>query len=293
MGNSILSAPHFHNEEAAYRFVEARVWPKGPVCPHCGGVERIGKMGGNSTRIGVHKCYDCRKPFTVKVGTIFESSHISLQLWLQAIFLIASSKKGISSNQLHRTLGVTLKTAWFLGHRIREAMRLASMTPMGQGGNGVDIDETYIGTDKSKPRPKHGPAQEHKMLSLIDRTSGRARSMVIDNLKSKTIIPIMRTNVAHEAHVMTDSARYYSPLEVAFREYDKVDHKLGEYVRMSDRSVHTNTVEGFFSIFNRGMKGVYQHCDKQHLQRYLAQFDFRCLSVHGLASMTRSAPTSC
>jgi len=149
MGNSILSAPHFHNEKAAYRFVEARVWPKGPVCPHCGGVERIGKMGGNSTRIGTYKCYDCRKPFTVKIGTIFESSHIPLRLWLQAIFLIASSKKGISSNQLHRTLGVTLKSAWFMSHRIRLAMHSGDLTLLGGGGGAVEVDETFIGTDKS------------------------------------------------------------------------------------------------------------------------------------------------
>jgi len=139
MSESILLQPYFHNEEAAYAFVEARVWRKGPVCPHCGGVERNGKLAGNSTRIGVYKCYDCRKPFTVKVGTIFESSHIPLRLWLQAIFLIASSKKGISSNQLHRTLGVTLKSAWFMSHRIREAMRAGAFAPFGSGGGAVEV----------------------------------------------------------------------------------------------------------------------------------------------------------
>src|SRR5204862_2732545 len=138
MGYSILSAPHFHNEAAAYRFVEKRVWPRGPICPHCGGVERNRPLSGSSTRIGVYKCYDCRKPFTVKVGTIFESSHIPLRLWLQAIFLIASSKKGVSANQLHRTLGVTLKSAWFMSHRIREAMRSQGLAPMGHGGGGVE-----------------------------------------------------------------------------------------------------------------------------------------------------------
>src|SRR6266508_344091 len=140
MANSILSAAHFHNEEAAYRFVEARVWPRGPVCPHCGGVERNRKMGGASTRIGTYKCYDCRKPFTVKVGTIFESSHVPLRLWLQAIFLVAASKKGVSANQLHRTLGVTLKTAWFMGHRIRLAMQQVGMEPVGGTGETVEVD---------------------------------------------------------------------------------------------------------------------------------------------------------
>src|SRR3981189_3529624 len=144
---SVLSDKHFHNESAAYAFVEARVWPNGPVCPHCGGVERISKMGGKSTRIGAYKCYQCRKPFTVKVGTIFEASHVPMRHWLQAIFLMSSSKKGISSNQLHRTLGCTLKTAWFISHRIREAMAVGGpFTPlMGSDGGAVEVDETYIG----------------------------------------------------------------------------------------------------------------------------------------------------
>src|SRR4029079_12917644 len=175
--------------EAAYAFIEKRVWPHGVVCPKCGVIGRSGKLGGASTRIGVYKCYDCSKPFTVKVGTIFESSHIPLRLWLQAIFLIASSKKGISSNQLHRTLGVTLKSAWFMGHRIREAMRLQGLAPMGQGGGGVEIDETYIGRDPAKSKPKYGPADKQRVLSLVDRNTGRAVSMVADDLRMKTLIP--------------------------------------------------------------------------------------------------------
>ena len=275
MGNSILSAAHFHNEEAAYRFVEARVWPKGPVCPHCGGVERNSPMNGKSTRIGTYKCYDCRKPFTVKVGTIFESSHITLRLWLQAIFLIASSKKGVSSNQLHRTLGVTLKSAWFMSHRIREAMREGALTPFGSKGGVVEADETFIGTDKTKPKPKAGHSQKHKVLSLVDRTTGGARSMVVEDLQSATIVPILRANIAKEARVMTDDAAYYAPLSLAFAQHGTVNHSAGEYVSRIDRSIHTNTIEGFFSIFKRGMKGVYQHCAKEHLHRYLAEFDFR------------------
>ncbi len=142
---SVLSAKHFHDEEAAFAWVEARVWPEGPVCPHCGGFERIGKMGGKSTRLRTYKCYQCRKPFTVKVGTVFESSHVPLNIWLQAMHLICSSKKGISANQLHRILGVTLKTAWLMGHRIREAMRSGELAPMGGGGGIVEADETFIG----------------------------------------------------------------------------------------------------------------------------------------------------
>ena len=156
---SILSAPHFHDEQAAYDFVEARIWPRGAVCVHCGGTERVRKLAGKSTRIGVHKCYDCRKPFTVKVGTIFESSHIPMRLWLQAIFLIASSKKGISSNQLHRTLGVTIRSAWFMSHRIREAMKHGDMERFGAMGGAVEVDETFIGRDfNKKPMGEKGGA---------------------------------------------------------------------------------------------------------------------------------------
>ena len=166
---SVLSAPHFHDEQAAYEFVEARVWPTGRVCPHCGTVDRSGLLGGRSTRIGTYKCYACRKPFTVKVGTIFESSHVKLHVWHQAIFLIASSKKGISSNQLHRTLGVTLKTAWFMSHRIREAMASGDLSPFGSNGGAVEVDETFIGHDYTV-KPKHekkgrGYAHKHKVLA--------------------------------------------------------------------------------------------------------------------------------
>jgi transposase-like protein len=211
MSASVLSALHFHNEAAAYRFVEARVWPRGPMCPHCGGTERNSALSGKSTRIGTYKCYDCRKPFTVKVGTIFESSHIPLQLWLQAIFLIASSKKGISANQLHRTLGCTLKSAWFLGHRIREAMRSADLTPFAQGGGRVEADETFIGTDKSKQKPRGGFAQKYKVLPLIDRKSGPARSM--------------------EARILTDDVACDRPLALAFAQHRFVNHSAGNMFR--------------------------------------------------------------
>ena len=156
---SVLSEKHFHDEAAACRFVEKRIWPEGPNCPHCGGVERISKMKGKSTRIGTYKCYQCRKPFTVKIGTIFESSHVKLHIWLQAIFLIASSKKGISSNQLHRTSGVTLKTAWFMSHRIREAMRDPKPGPLGGDNKVVEADETFVG-GKAKNRKNHVPPKE-------------------------------------------------------------------------------------------------------------------------------------
>ena len=278
MAASILSAKHFHDEEAAYAFVEARVWPKGTVCPHCGGTERNSKMGGKSTRIGAYKCYDCRKPFTVKVGTIFESSHVPLRFWLQAIFLIASSKKGISANQLHRTLGVTLKTAWFMGHRIREAMKGGNLGAFGAGGGVVEVDETFIGNDRTiKPKGvKKGRGYHHKnkVLSLVDRETGRSRSMVVDDLKVRTLLPILQAHIAGDARVMTDEAGQYKYLGHHFS-HDFVSHGAGEYVSRKDRAIHTNTIEGFFSIFKRGMKGVYQHCGHNHLNRYLAEFDFR------------------
>jgi transposase-like protein len=272
---SILSQPYFHNEEAAYAFVESRLWPNGPVCPHCGCIERIGKMGGKSTRIGTYKCYNCRKPFTVKVGTIFQSSHIPMRLWLQAMFLISSSKKGISSNQLHRTLGITLKSAWFMSHRIREAMKDGGLPPFGGNGGIVEIDEAYIGIDKRKPKPKQGPAQKRKVLSLIDRTTGRSRSLVMDSFKKHELWPVLMANIDRNTNIVTDESVIYSNLRPYFRDHASVNHSRGEYVNAEHPVVHTNTIEGFFSIFKRGMKGVYQHCGHHHLNRYLAEFDFR------------------
>ncbi len=269
---SVLSALHFHNKKAAY--VEARVWPEGPVCPHCGCFGRIYKLKGKSTRIGVRKCGDCRKPFTVKVGSIFEASHVPLRFWLQAMFLMASSKKGVSANQLHRTLGVTLKTAWFMAHRIREAMRDGALAPFGGGGGIVEADETSIGRE---PGTKVGRGGDHKMqvLSLVDRTTGRARSMVMDNVNSKTVAGIVTANVQTETRLMTDHATFYRRVGATLEGHHWVNHGAGEHVSRFDPVIHTDTIEGFFSVFKRGMKGIYQHCAKQHLHRYLAEFDFR------------------
>ncbi len=267
---SILSQAHFHNEEAAYNFIEARIWPNGAVCPHCGGVGRIGKMGGKSTRIGVYKCYDCRKPFTVKVGTIFESSHIPLRLWLQAIFLISSSKKGISSNQLHRTLGITLKSAWFMSHRIREAMKGNDKGFLGKGGNVVEADETYIGR-KPGTKVRRGHGHKNAVFSLVER-KGSVRSFHVPNVTADTLKKKLLAHVSKKAKLMTDDAKQYIKLGKAFASHESVNHSAEEYVR---GNVHTNTIEGFFSIFKRGMKGVYQHCGHNHLNRYLAEFDFR------------------
>jgi transposase-like protein len=280
MSTSILHQPFFHSEEAAYEFVEGKLWPTGTVCPHCGVIGRAGKLQGKSTRVGLWKCYDCRKPFTVKVGTIFEDSHLPLRLWLQAIFLISSSKKGISTHQLHRTLGITLKSAWFLSHRIREAMSGAGFNLFGEGGGSVEVDETFIGHDYTKkPKgEKKGRGYEHKnkVLALVDRTTGQARAMVVDDLKASTLLPLLKANISPDARVLTDEAGQYKSVSQHFAGgHGFTRHGAGEYVSKEDPTVHTNTIEGYFSTFKRGMVGVYQHCAHNHLNRYLAEFNFR------------------
>lgn len=267
---SNLSAPHFHNEEAAYAYVEARLWPNGPVCPHCGGVDRISKMQGKSTRVGAYKCYQCRKPFTVKIGTVFEDSKVPMRLWLQAMYLIAGSKKGIPSNQLHRILGVTLKTAWFMSHRIREAMQSDESWPMGGLGATVEADETFIGQIKGRTVNK-GVWHKMKVLALVER-GGRSRAMVVDSLTIPEIQPIVLDNVHRLSSFQTDEALHYKSIGRFFYRHEAVNHGAGEYGR---GKAHTNTVEGYFSIFKRGMKGVYQWCGEQHLHRYVAEFNFR------------------
>jgi transposase-like protein len=273
---SVLSDKHFHNEAAAYAFVEARVWPNGPVCPHCGGVDRISKMGGKSTRIGAYKCYQCRKPFTVKVGTVFEASHVPMRHWLQAMFLMSSSKKGISSNQLHRTLGCTLKTAWFISHRIREAMRITGVTPMGGTGKVVEADETFIGFLEGQPKKgRRAWSNKNVVLTLVER-GGSARSFHVDGARIGDLQPIIRANLSREANLMSDEMYSYKEIGREFASHETVTHSKDEYVRKgTERLIHTNTVEGFYSIFKRGMKGVYQHCKEKHLHRYLSEFDFR------------------
>ena len=280
---SVLSQKHFHNEQAAYAFVEKRLWPEGPVCPHCGSCERIGKMGGKSTRIGTYKCYQCRKPFTVKIGTIFEASHVKMHLWLQAIFLMASSKKGISANQLHRTLGVTLKTAWFMAHRIREAMRDGGLAPMGGSGQIVEADETYFGK-KDGPAPTHttsgrpftkggktGPSHKRAILGLVER-GGSVRTFHVKQATKINVADLVTQNVHRESILYTDESRLYSGMNEHFADHQSVKHRSGEYAR---GGVHSNTIESYFSIFKRGMRGTYQHCAEKHLHRYLAEFDFR------------------
>lgn len=273
---SYLSQPHFHNEEAAYEFIEARVWSRGPVCPHCGGVERNNKLQGKSTRIGVYKCYDCRKPFTVKVGTIFEDSHIKLHIWLQGMYLVAASKKGISANQLHRILGISLKSAWFMGHRIREAMRDGSTDLLGGGGAIVEADETFMAPKKGEKVVKAGHHRS-KVVSLVSR-DGKTRSFHVANVDADNLKPILLANIAKDSHLMTDGASHYRKIGKEFALHESTNHAQKEYAKDSKVEgvrAHSNTVESYFGILKRGIVGTYHHVSEAHLQRYIDEFDFR------------------
>jgi transposase-like protein len=271
---SVLSRPFLHDEAAAYAKLECIVWPDGPMCPHCGRSDRIGKLSGVTTRIGVYKCYACRKQLRVTVNTVFESSHVKLHQWLQAAYLLASSKKGCSSNQMARALGVTIKTGWFVTHRLREAMADRGMLPpMGGDGAIVEIDETFYGKKAGMP-VRRGYAHKHAILSLVERSAAGAkvRSFHVGGTAAADLLPIIKANVNSGTHVMTDEAGQYAHLNKHFTEHDYVRHSAGEHGR---GPIHTNTVEGFYSVFKRGMIGVYQHCGERHLHRYVAEFDFR------------------
>jgi len=274
---SVLNRPEFQTEEAAFAYVESKLWADGAVCPHCGGVDRITKVKANAEkriRMGLYRCGQCKGQFTVKVGTVFEHARMPLHKMLQAVYLMTSSKKGVSAHQLHRMLEITYKSAWFLAHRVREAMRSGELSTFGSGGGIVEVDETYIGNLKGAQKRQ---AFHHKMkvLSLVDRQSGAARSYVVAEVKRAHIEPIVTANLSREARLMTDEAMVYRPIGKQFASHATVNHAGGEYVDAWKPERHTNTVEGFFSIFKRGMKGVYQHCGEQHLHRYLAEFDFR------------------
>jgi transposase-like protein len=271
---SVLSAPYFHDEAEAFAYLESVIWPEGPTCPHCGATDRISHIKPNPAkrvRLGLKKCGHCKGQFTVKVGTVFEHGRMPLNLMLQAVYLMTSSKKGISAHQLHRTLGITYKSAWFLAHRIREAMRSGDLAPFGSNGGAVEVDETFIG--RKKGVAVRG-AYHHKMavLGLVDRDSGLSRLIYVEKAAGSIIQPIVLANLAREARLMTDENTMYRKIGREFAEHGAVHHYKKEYAR---GDITTNTVEGAFSIFKRGMKGVYQHCGEQHLHRYLAEFEFR------------------
>lgn len=275
-----MSLPEiFTNEDKAREHLEAQRWPAGPVCPHCGNVapDRIRKMEGKSHRPGLYKCNECRQPFSVTVGTVFERSKIPLHTWLYATHLMTASKKGMSAHQLHRMLGVTYKTAWFMAHRIREAMGdvPGSEPPMGGEGKIVEADETYFGNKETiTKRTKRGKAShssKRSVVALVER-GGSVRSFHVETATKETVREILVTNVRRSTRLHTDESRLYTETGKEYSAHETVCHSAEEYVR---GDVHTNTIEGYFSIFKRGMKGVYQHCGEKHLHRYLKEFDFR------------------
>jgi transposase-like protein len=255
---SILSEPHFHNEAAAIARLEAIVWPQGPFCPRCGGFDRITPVKGG--RAGLRRCGPCKREFTVTVGTVFERSHVKLHKWFQAAHLMASSKKGISAHQLHRTLKVTYKTAWFMEHRLREAMREGHFsTPIGGANKTVEMDETYIG--------------------------GRERNKHASKRRTWNVGVILEAQLHGKTTLYTDDLKFYRTVKPRLRPAATINHSAGEYVR---GDVHTNTVESYFSILKRGINGVYHHVSQQHLKRYLAEFDFRYNERAPLASMNEA-----
>jgi len=285
MAKPVLSDPRFFSEEAAFEYVEAELWPNGPVCPHCGATaDHIGRLEGVRSKpskkhpegivqAGLRKCYACRQPFTVRKGTIFEDSHLPLHMWLQAIHMLCASKKGLSTRQLQRMLRCGLKTAWFLGHRIREAMteyRCIFTDPIGGAGKIVEVDETYVGR-KADSKAFLPPAVKQPVFALVER-KGKVSSFHVADTRAETLRSIMARNISRQSDLMSDEAKTYTYVGHNFASHSTVKHGEKEYVR---GDVYTNTIEGYFSIFKRGLYGVYQHVSEPHLQRYLSEFDFR------------------
>ncbi len=266
-----MNDPIFRDEDKARAHIERSRWGDEPSCPHCGSL-RVRKMGGR-TQAGMFLCNDCRDKFTCRTGSVMERSHIPLHKWLLAIHLMCASKKGMSAKQMERMLGVTYKSAWFLCHRIRLAMESGDLSRFGEGGGIVEADETFIGWEPGSTG-KNWP-DKMKVLALVDRRTGKARTMVMDKITVASVTPILLENIAAEAHLMTDDAGQYRPMHRHFASHRTTAHTRKQYVDLADRSVHSNTVEGYFSIFKRGMKGIYQHCSKRHLHRYAAEFEFR------------------
>jgi transposase-like protein len=281
---NILDNPIFTDEAAAREWLEARVWPNGAVCLHCGATgEDVTKLEGKAHRAGVYQCKACREQFTVTVKTVFERSKIPLTKWLAALFLMTASKKGVSAHQVHRMLGVSYKSTWFMMHRLREAMRTGGLEPLGGEGKVVEADETYFGKTQNptvskarRGRPftkggTSGPSSKRPILALVER-GGRVRTFHVPVATKYEVTKIVRENIARESRLHTDESNLYFGSSEHFASHETVRHTAYEYVR---GDVTTNTVEGYFSIFKRGMRGVYQHCSEKHLHRYLAEFEFR------------------
>ncbi|MGH6728176.1 MAG: IS1595 family transposase [Pseudolabrys sp.] len=281
----LLKNPIFNDETKAREWLEARVWPEGPTCPHCGNADKakITALQGKAHRPGLYQCAECREQFTVTVKTVFERSKIPLTKWLAALFLMTASKKGVSAHQVHRMLGVSYKSTWFMMHRLREAMRSGGLEPLGGLGNVVEADETYFGdipeaqqrkfktTGRPMSKKKTGPGKKRAIVALVER-GGRVRSFHPALADGATVAKIVRENIARETRLHTDESKLYHRVGKEFAAHETVNHADHEYVR---GDVTTNTVESYFSIFKRGMRGTYQHCAEKHLHRYLAEFDFR------------------
>jgi transposase-like protein len=275
-----LRSPIFHDDDAAREYLETVLWPQGPVCPRCGVMgDRITKMGGKSLRPGVYNCKDCRKPFSVTVGTVMERSHIPLSKWVLATRLMASSKKGMSAHQLHRMLDTSYEAAWFLFHRLREAAGDPSPAPLGGPNKVVEADETYIG---GKEANKHawkrkgvggGPGGKMPVVSLVER-NGRTKSFHVANVTSANLRSIMVKHADRKSHLMTDGSPIYPSIGDEYAGHSSVDHSAEEYVRLGG-FVHTNTVESHFALIKRGVYGTFHNISEAHLHRYLAEFDFR------------------
>lgn len=265
-----LTAPHFTSADKAREYLERMRWGKEPVCPHCGVVGGHYALEGKAHRQGLWKCKDCRQQFSVTVGTVFESSKIPLNKWLMATHLMCASKKGISAHQLHRMLGITYKSAWFMAHRIREAMNTAPTGKLGGGGKPVEVDETYWGNVPGKPI-KQGSGHKMKILSLVER-GGDKRSYHVANVTAKTLRPIMQAQIDAKARLHTDELRTYKWIGKDFAKHEFVSHRAGEYSR---DDVTTNTVESSFALLKRGLVGTFHKVSEAHLQRYATEFDFR------------------
>ena len=284
-----LSNPIFHDEAAARAWLEARIWPHGPVCPKCGVIGEATLMKGKTTRAGLYQCNACREPFTVTMGTLYERSHIPLNKWLAATHLMMASKKGVSSLQLHRMLGLSKKTAWFMAHRIRESLRPATpRSPLGGANKVVEIDETYVG-GKAANRKNRIPPKE-PVVALVER-GGRVRSRHVANVDGENLAPILKEQIDKTTYLMTDDSTVYPPITGDFAGHGTVNHSQEEYVRAY--FWHTNTVENYFLILKRGITGVYHHVSPEHLHRYAAEFDYRynereALKVNDAERMAKS-----
>ena len=287
-----LTNPMFHDENAARDYFERMRWPDGPYCPHCGNSDqaKITKLAGKSHRAGLHVCNECRGHFSVTVGSVMERSHIPLTKWAAAFHLMAASKKGVSAHQLMRMLGIgSYRTAWFLAHRVREAMKDDGKAgPLGGSGKVIEADELYIGKREGpikhsrkrinwKPTKggKSGPAQKRVVMGLVER-GGRTRMVHIDHATAESVRDVLFQHASRESELQTDESRLYTTTGGKFGAHRTVHHASGEYARWEDGlMITTNNIEAVFSVFRRGMIGVYQHCGEAHLHRYLAEFEFR------------------